>query len=157
MSLASARAVLSVFSLLLIATACSTHGTPAAQPSPTNATLNFVAQGAASGLEREVAVCLEVAKPNLVSLHNGPRRDGAIDGRARFPAGTRAVAVVAHYAALLQQNGWVAGTDFVAADNALHFYGVTALGAGVSDTQLAVHGSTDSDNVPFRAVSPLPQ
>ena len=157
MSPVSARAVLSVFSLLIVAAACSTHSTPAAQPSPTNATLSFVAQGAASGLEREVAVCLEVAKPNLVSLHNGPRRDGAIDGRARFPAGTRAVAVVAHYAALLQQNGWVAGTDFVAADNALHFYGVTALGAGVSDTQLAVHGSTDSDSVPFRVVSPLPQ
>jgi hypothetical protein len=157
MSLASARVVLSVFSLLLIAAACSTHGAPAAQPSPTNATLNFVAQGAAGGLEREVAVCLEVSKPNFVSLHNGPRRDGAIDGRARFPAGTRAVAVVAHYATLLQQNGWVAGTDFVAADNALHFYGVTALGAGASDTQLEVNGSTDSDSVPYRVVSPLPR
>lgn len=144
--------------LLLLATAaCSAPAASTATGAATNASLNFVVPRAEKTLEHPATVCLAVAKPGRVALQNGPDRDGAIDGRAQVPAGTRAEAIVSRYAALLTRNGWVAGTDFVASGNALHFYGITELAAGAGDAQLGVHGSTDSDDVPFRSVSPLAQ
>ena len=102
-----------------------------------------------------MTVCLAVARPGATALRNGPGEGNAVDGRATFPAGSRSAAIVAHYATLLKQHGWVDGTHFTAAGNSLHFYGITELAAGADDAQLGVHGATDSDGVPFRRVAPL--
>jgi hypothetical protein len=126
-------------------------------PTPTNATLNFVVQCADGATDRSITVCLEVRKPNEVSLRNDADRNDAIDGRMHLPPGSRAADIVARYASLLTRHGWVAGTDFVPTGNTLHFYGITALAAGAGDVQLAIYGATDSDLVPYRAMAPLPQ
>lgn len=140
---------------LLLAAACQAPDAASAGPRATNATINFVIPPAQGELARRVTVCLAVARPNAASLQNAPDAGGAIDGRAVFPAGTRPAAIVAHYAALLKQHGWVDGAHFVASGNSLHFYGITQLAAGADDTQLGIFAATDSESVPFRTVSPL--
>ncbi len=138
--------------LLFAAGACGTSTPSTTELAPTNATVTFVVHGPGGALEREGTTCLVVAKPGLEPLDNGTA--GAVDGRLTFPAGTRAPAVVARYSLLLTQHGWSAGKDFVAADNSLHFYGVTDVGGGCAGAGLGVHGATDSDRVPFREVVP---
>lgn len=140
--------------LLFAAAACNTSAASTEGPA-TNATLTFVIQRAEVDLARPVTVCLVVARPDAVRLHNGPDGDGVVDGRAVFPAGSRAAAVVAHYATLLKRHGWVDGTHFTAAGNSLHFYGITELAAGADDARLGIFGATDSKRVRYRTEAPL--
>ncbi len=141
--------------LLFAAAACHAPDAAGAVPRATNATINFVIPPAPGELTRRVTVCLAVARPNAASLHNAPDGGGAVDGRAVFPAGTRAAAIVAHYGSLLKQHGWIEGADFAASGNSLHFYGITQLAAGADDEQLGIFAATDSESVPFRTLSPL--
>jgi hypothetical protein len=151
----AAGAVLVLLQVLCVA--CRGHETPAREPRVTNATVTFQVHSAGAALDRPVRACLVVAKPEEQPLQNGGGRAGAVDGSKEFAAGTRATDVVAHYAALLARHGWTAGRDFVAAGNALHFYGVSALGGGSGNAQLGVYGATDSEQVPYRDVAPVPR
>lgn len=155
MLLEPARSFLPTGMLLLFAAAACHTPAASTERAATNASLSFAIQPAEGEQARPVTVCLVVARPNAVRLHNGPDGVGVADGRAVFPAGTRAAAVVAHYATLLKRHGWVDGTHFTAADNSLHFYGITELAAGADDARLGIFAATDSDRVPYRTEAPL--
>ena len=145
-----------VTALMLWACACGTPAPSPLQRDATNATVTFVVDARDGALDRPVTACLVVSKPNRKPVRNG-NDAGTIDGRIEFPIGTRAPAIAARYAALLAQHGWLADQDFVAADNALHFYGIDDLATGSSEPRLRVHAATDSERVPHRTVSPTPR
>lgn len=142
--------------VLLLSVACRVGDTTAA-PRTTNATMTFHVQGTTGALERPVVACLVVAKPDEQPVQNGGDLAAAVDGRREFPAGTRATDLVGYYAGLLSRHGWTPNQDFVAAGNALHFYGISQLAGGSADPQLRVNGATDSDSVPYRDVPPAPR
>lgn len=131
-------------SLLFLSVACQTTGTNC-----TNGTVTFQVRDQV--LARPASVHLLATKPDRAPLQNGAPVAGAIAGSKEFPAGTGAPAIARHYATVLAQNGWQEGVDFVAADNALHFYGVSRLGGSAADAQVQVHGATDSDAIPFES------
>lgn len=142
--------------VLLLSAACSV-GEAAAVPRTTNATMTFHVLGTTAALERSVVACLVVAKPDEQPVQNGGDLAAAVDGRREFPAGTRATDIVGYYAELLLRHGWTPNQDFLAAGNALHFYGISQLGGGSADPRLRVNGATDSDSVPYRDVPPAPR
>ena len=144
-------------SVLLLLVACRSGETSAPEDPITNGTVTFQVHRTEESLERPVVACLVVAKPHQQPLQNGGNRAAAIDGCKEFAAGTRAADIVAHYAALLSRHGWTAGSDFVAAGNALHFYGISQLAGGSRDPQLGVYGATDSESVQYRHVAPGPR
>lgn len=143
--------ILASATVSLLLAACQTPESPAG-PHVTNATVTFTVAG--NALERPTLVRLDVAKPRRAALSGGNQTADGTTGCREFPAGTRAVGIVRYYAGLLVQRGWVDGQDFVAAENALHFYGISQLGGGSGDSGVGVHGATDSTDVPFRSDLP---
>lgn len=141
-------------SLLAVAACSSAASRSAAEPAaPTNATVSFVVHGAGGKLDRAVTAFLNVAKPADAGTQQGARA-AAIEGREELAPGATARDVVARFAALLAKHGWVADRDFVAVDNSLHFYGIHSIAGGASDAQLGVHGTTNSEQVPFGDAAP---
>lgn len=137
--------------LPLLSVACKAPAA-AAGPQPTNGTVTFQVRDQALG--RATMVHLLAAKQDRAPMQGGAPTAGGIAGSREFPAGTRANGIARYYATLLTQHGWTEGSDFVAAENSLHFYGICQLGGSSSDPQLQIHGATDSAAIPFQTPSP---
>lgn len=115
----------------------------------TRASLVFYVHCQSKVLGRPGRVSLAVSKPGKTSLVNGPAGEGEVDGRFELNVGMTSDAVVGYYEGLLENAGWKYPADFAAGHSAIHFFGISSLGAGSNLAEIKAYATTDSRFVKF--------
>ncbi len=125
-----------------------------AQGATTNGTVTFQVAGSKTG--GPVMTTLTVKKNGKKEIVNGPSGNNTVDGRHNFPKNSTTAGIGAYYRLLLNNAGWVEGTDFSISGGQINFFGIEKLDGGASNKQVSVNGTTDSLTIQYQSVAPKP-
>ena len=128
----SSRALLAVLALITAAVAQA------------NGTATFRITGGSGVTTQEATISLSVAKVDKKEIVTPPPTagDNQVSGTHTFPAGTSTGTVAQYYRGLLNNAGWIEGTDFTTSGDGINFFGITKLD-GTSDGQIKVSVKKD--------------